>query len=136
MTQTSHGRWLWPLLLALLASAGCGWLPHTGKAVAAVPPPRVLHLSSNVVNLADPGGAAYLRLGLSLALSGPASGDPQVQSVAADTVLLQAGAETSADLLAPGGKQALKHLILKQLQQRLPSAGISDVYFDDFLIQQ
>lgn len=136
MKARPHRLWFWPLFVLLLASGGCGWLPHSGSAAAkAAAPPRMLKLSSTVVNLADAGGGAYLRVGLSLALNGPATGDTQTQSVASDTVLTIAGSETAAQLLASGGKEALKKAILARLQQRLPQAGIEDVYYDDFLVQ-
>lgn len=135
MNARSHRFGIWPLFLVLLAGGGCKWLPHAGKAAASVPPPRMLKLNSTVVNLADAGGSAYLRVGITLALSGPAGDDTQVQSVAADTVLTLAGADTSAQLLAAGGKQELKHALLSRLQQRLPQAGVQAIYYDDFLVQ-
>lgn len=117
---------------------GCGYLPHK-SAVAAAAPVRILHLDPTVVNLAD-GDTAYLKLGVSLALESPApkdaAADGAVVSVARDTVVTLASAQTSEALLSPGGKTNLKQAIVNALRRRVPAAEVSDVYFDDFLVQR
>lgn len=106
------------------------------------PPVAVLQLQSFVVNLADPGQTAFLRVGLALGLSTPlpkSSGSekdspftPQVR----DAVLSVLSTWKSEDLLAPDGRKKLKEQLLHILQQRIPELGIVDIYFTDFLIQQ
>ena len=130
-----------PLLLLPLAllAGGCS-LFHRGAAPAAAPV-RIVQLKSTVVNLADAGGASYLRIGVALALTSPvpagtSDADTTLKSVASDTVVSLASARTSSQLLAPNGKTDLKHAILAALQHRLPQAQVSNVYFDDFLVQQ
>ena len=127
------------LSLALASAGGCSYL-HRGTAAAAAPGPlRLLKLDNSVLNLADQG--AYLRLGVSVGLhataveDAPEGGDDGVETVTRDTIVTLAGAQTSAALLAPDGKDTLKRAIVTELQKRLPLAQISTVYFDDFLVQ-
>jgi len=125
-------------MLVCAALAGCGLIK--GHAAAAAEPSRILRLDSTVVNLADSDSTAYLRVGVSLALASPtpsdAAGDSATQSVARDTVVQLASAQTSDALLGADGKAKLKHAILEELRQRLPKAEVTDVYFDDFLVQR
>ncbi|MGH9412365.1 MAG: flagellar basal body-associated FliL family protein [Terriglobales bacterium] len=125
-----------PLAMAVMLLTGCSMLHHGGKKVeAAALPVRVVTLPTSVYNLADP-TPAYLRLGASLGLSTPAGkDDTTVTSVARDTLVSLVTAQTSAVLLTPAGKAALKKATLTEIQKRLPDAGVKDVYFDEFLIQ-
>ncbi|MGH9488412.1 MAG: flagellar basal body-associated FliL family protein [Terriglobales bacterium] len=129
----------WALLLLLVPLlGGCSLLHHGSKKVqaAAALPLRVIKLDSNVYNLADTAAPAYLRLGISLAVTNPdEKTDSTTTSVARDTLVDLVTNETSAALLTAAGKAALKKALLAALQQRLPAAGVRQVYFDQFLIQ-
>jgi len=99
-----------------------------------------------LVNLADPGGHAYLRLGLTLNLEGPevkAEGaaepkgkTPTEQELAVrDTVLAVLGQQTSSWLLGPDGKEHLKVELEEAIAKHNPQVHVRDVFFTDFLVQ-
>lgn len=137
MVSRVHG-WVLPLLVVWLG--GCGYLGHRAASAAPPPPLRIVKLDSTVLNLADQGGNSYLRLGVSFGLRSPApqdpNGDSTLQSVASDVVVNLASAQTSEVLLTPSGKDDLKKAILAELQRRLPEAQVTNVYFDEFLVQR
>jgi flagellar basal body-associated protein FliL len=126
-------------LLSLLS--GCSYFHKTANA-AAPKPTRLLQLSSTVYNLADP-NPAYLKMGITLALtvperSGPpdTSQDAKIETVARDTLVNLVTAETSEVLLTASGKDDLKKAALSAMRKRLPDADIQDLYFDEFLVQR
>jgi flagellar FliL protein len=112
-----------------------------------------------LVNLADAGGHAYLRLGLTLDVEGdaarPESGHdgkdardgktgrdgkdgktPSEQDLAVrDTVLAVLGQQTSAWLLGPDGKEHLKIELKEALAKQNAELKVKNVYFTDFLVQ-
>jgi flagellar FliL protein len=100
-----------------------------------------------LVNLADQGGHAYLRLGLTLDIegdlgSGEAASDaksgkaPSEQALAVrDTVLGVLGQQTSAWLLGPDGKEHLKIELKEALAKNNPQLKVKDLFFTDFLVQ-
>ena len=109
-----------------------------------------------LVNLADEGGHAYLRLGLTLDVEGNAAGPeagqdakdskdskdakdakaPSEQDLAVrDTVLAVLGQQTSAWLLGPDGKEHLKIELKEALAKHNADLKVKSVYFTDFLVQ-
>ncbi|MGH9407390.1 MAG: flagellar basal body-associated FliL family protein [Terriglobia bacterium] len=141
------------VLVVLLALGGGGYLMMSRRAMAGskkaqpkvdpdAPPAAMVPLDSFLVNLADPGRQAFLRVGISLALSKPPAASSEGANELAwipevrDSVLAVLTTWQSTDLLAPGGKKKLKAQLLSALQQRMPQLGITGVYFTDFLIQQ
>ena len=99
-----------------------------------------------LVNLADEGGHAYLRLGLTLDVEGDApkaeaadakSGKaPNEQELAVrDTVLAVLGQQTSAWLLGPDGKEHLKIELKEALAKHNGQLKVKDLFFTDFLVQ-
>jgi flagellar protein FliL len=101
----------------------------------------VVHLESFVVNLADPGGTCFLRVGIDLGISRePRNRDPEEASLPVarirDTIITVLTGWTSDSLLAAGGKEQLKTALLSALQARVSELGIEDVYFTDFLVQR
>jgi flagellar protein FliL len=100
-----------------------------------------------LVNLADPSGHAYLRLGLAL---GVEEGVATFSSVGAaralnlprereipirDTVLAVLGQQTSSALLEPSGKDRLKQELQDALALHNPELKVRTLYFSDFLVQ-
>lgn len=129
-------------VLALLAPvAGCS-LPHAHAAPGEAAAPAVkavLTLKPFLVNLADPGGTSFLRTTVALGLSAPAAqnGDatPPVAE-ARDAIIAVLTASTSAELLAPRGKAALKGRLLQAVHEKAPQLPVASIYLIDFLIQR
>lgn len=126
--------------VALTLSTGCALQspPSNHDSNGAIQ--STLHLESFVVNLEDPDGRAYLRIGIDLGLShpltdsqhsGPGSSVPRLR----DTIVGMLGSCKSEALLTSGGKEKLKADLLKALRDRAPELGIEEVYFTEFLIQ-
>ena len=100
-----------------------------------------------LVNLADDGGHAYLRLGLTLDVEGDApkgetpadaktSKGPSEQELAVrDTVLAVLGQQTSSWLLGPDGKEHLKIELKEALAKHNTALKVKDMFFTDFLVQ-
>jgi len=95
-----------------------------------------------LVNLADAGGHAYLRLGLTLDVEGEAGPEsksgkaPNEQELAVrDTVLAVLGQQTSTWLLGPDGKEHLKIELKEALASHNAPLKVKDVFFTDFLVQ-
>lgn len=94
-------------------------------------------LETFVVNLNGAGERAYLRVGITLGLSGPLSRNKEEIPVALvrDTVLSVLSTARPEQLVQPEGKRQLKAEILQALKDRAPQLGVEDVYFTEFLVQ-
>ncbi len=132
------------LVLSLLVLAGAGlwfWANHASEvaqANGADPVRSILHLETFVLNLADSDQRSYLRVGIDLALNQDAKRAEETVPISQvrDTILGVLGEAKVNDLLKPSGKTELKHQILRALQDRVPSLGVEEVYFTEFLIQR
>jgi flagellar FliL protein len=103
-----------------------------------------------LANLADAGGAAYLRVSITLrVVDAPIvkgekpkeaeKGAPVVDVENAevrDTVLEVIGRMTSQELLVTDGKDKLKRVLTAAIVQHVPEVKIAGVYFTEFLVQQ
>jgi flagellar protein FliL len=113
-------------------------------------PTHTFSLEPILVNLSDPGGHAYLRLGLAVVLEDAPGMSPPVASATApavmslprereipirDTVLAVLGEQTSSGLLAPGDKERLKEELQAALASHNPELKLRGLYFSDFLVQ-
>ena len=118
----------------------------TQRESAAPAAAHLMVLDPLLVNLADEGGAAYLRLSLVLRVADTAakkdssakedkSGDETMDAVR-DTTLAVLGRENSDALLAPDGKEHLKADLKRSLAQRNPKLKVTDLFFTDFLVQR
>jgi flagellar FliL protein len=160
-----------PLLIAvvvgvLVAALGVGgvvyYLVHSGKlplqkggaAKAEVVVPVTTHalvLEPLLVNLADAGGASYLRVALTLRVADAPEkkgakakeekskddkdGNEPVAAVR-DTTLTVLGRQTAEGLLAPDGKEKLKAELKSALAEHNADLKVTDVFFTDFLVQR
>ena len=117
------------------------------RAKSAAPmPTRLMALDPLLVNLADPGGASYLRLSLVLRVAdAPAKktedtkadkNDEEEADAVRDTALDVLGRQTSDSLLALDGKEQLKSELRRSLAQRNPNLKVTDLFFTDFLVQR
>jgi flagellar FliL protein len=102
----------------------------------------VLHLEPFVVNLADPEGDRFLRVGIDLGLErelGEHSRAGQTEMPIArtrDTILMILTTCKADGLMAPAGKTKLKEELTKALREHAPELGVQEVYFTEFLVQR
>jgi len=97
-----------------------------------------------LINLADEGGHAYLRLSVVLAeedepgAKAKAEEKPVAGADASvrDTIFDVLGRENSAALLAPDGKEKLKGELKAAIDARNPELRVKTIYFTDFLVQR
>jgi flagellar FliL protein len=137
-------------LLAFALLAGGAWFltskrrAGTGSPPAAATPSvkEVMHLESFVVNLADPSGDCFLRVGVDLGLERSINPHGEKEAAALptaqvrDVILRVLSTYNSDDLLAPEGKIKLKGELVKSLQGTIPELGVREVYLTDFLVQR
>lgn len=139
------------------------WLSKTGRMPMPTAPvkaesvPKVVprtHLAvlePLLVNLADDDGHCYLRVAITLrieegliekAAKGTDEAGVKGKSVNAfeaaerDAALTVIGRDTSANLLAPDGKEQLKEQLRSALALKVPEIRIADVLFTEFLVQR
>lgn len=154
-----------PILIAVLAgvviaSIGFGggfyYLLHSGRLLIKGRPAKaapvvvvnthMVALDPLLVNLADEGGSAYLRVSMTLQVEDEAvkkgaeakndkAGNDAVAGVR-DTALAVLGRETAEDLLAPDGKERLKAELKQSLAEHNADLKVKQIFFTDFLVQR
>jgi flagellar FliL protein len=150
LSKLVRKSWRWGVAAALvLLIAGATWhrfrhaastVRHQAKAESEVV--AVLHLEPFVVNLADPEGDRFLRVGIELGLDRElGQHDREGQSALAmahtrDTILMILTTRKADDLLTSEGKAKLKDELTNALRERVPKLGVHDIYFTDFLVQR
>jgi len=111
---------------------------------------HALVLEPMVVNLADEGGKAYLRLGLTLRIEDAelkkdtkrkdekkeTKGVNEAEAAVRDTALEVLGRQTSGNLLGSTGKEQLKAELKVAMTAHNRELKIDDVYFTEFLVQR
>ena len=115
---------------------------------------RMMTLDPLLVNLADEGGKAYLRVGIVLRVEEPPPVKGKKEEKAEeksekgktavnesdvmmrDAALGVVGRETGEALLATDGKDRLKDELKAAMQARVPEVKVVDVLFTDFLVQR
>ena len=111
--------------------------PSTQRVDQPVPKKNIYPLKTFVVNLADPGGKRYLRVGMVLELSeSRVAGEikehlPQMR----DKILMILPSKTFNDVRNLEGKTALKNEIMDGLNSFLQNGGITNLYFQEFVVQ-
>ncbi len=126
------------LCFALL-SMGAACRSQNNCAVEKAKVNAVVHMETFVLNVGDPESHSFLRVGLDLGVkqnSGAESANAALVPIARDVVIGVLASAKIDELLLPAGKTKLKAELLKALQERLPEAGIQEVYFTEFLIQR
>jgi len=116
---------------------------HARRKVRAEPQVKaVMHLEPFVVNLADPDGDRFFRVGIELGLEQEQDErkNPNQAAMslarARDTVLTILTVCDAQTLMVPAGKANLKDELIKALRERAPELGVREVYFTEFLIQR
>jgi flagellar FliL protein len=94
-----------------------------------------------VVNLADPGGVRYLRLGLSLVIDGTEDEAKHLEETKVQLLRIRSAVldllsqQLSEQVVTPEGKQVLKHAIQEQAGAVLEPLEVTDVLFTEFVVQ-
>lgn len=107
----------------------------------AAPAPRTplkpVALPSFTVNLADPPGNRYFKIGLEVELnSTEATTEIQNQNARVrDSIILLLSSKTVKELTTPEGKVLLKNEIAARLNQILGAPRVVRIFFTDFVIQ-
>jgi Flagellar basal body-associated protein len=129
--------------------------PVPDGATEAKPEEGVLYdMGSKVVNLADPGGYRYLKVGIVLevlpadpefyALSGEArkAAEDQLREtldekrpIIEDVVTVKLSSKTFEEVFTVTGKEQLKQELRDDLNARLTVGQVRDIYFTDFMVQ-
>jgi flagellar basal body-associated protein FliL len=146
LSPKKSGKLLYALIaISIIGASGTGflWFRHH-KAAPKVEPPKVtsvLHLETFIVNLADEDQQTFLRVGIDLGVTGPESkakeGEaPQSSAPIRDVILGVLMATRSSDLATVDGKQKLKQQLLRQVNERLPSSHVQEIYFTEYLLQR
>jgi flagellar protein FliL len=90
-----------------------------------------------LVNLADPGGKRYLKLGMKMELNN----DPVLEEVKnrgfqlKDSMIMVLSSKEFDDIATPSGKQALKQEIMVQVNKIIKLGQVKEIYFTDFIVQ-
>jgi flagellar basal body-associated protein FliL len=129
------------IAIGLLAAGAVYWNAQRngteGASDRGGPVKGTLHLETFVLNLADPQQRSYLRVGIDLGLSHEiARGENAPVAEVRDTILGVLAQYRVDDLQSIAGKAKLKEDLLRTLQTRVPSLGVEEVYFTEFLIQR
>jgi flagellar protein FliL len=145
--------------------------PNAGTAAAAAPPTEptpqqaeaqakeqergiLVDLGTKVVNLADPGGYRYLKVGLVVeilpedpafkALQGEARAAEEEKlsaeitdrrAIIDDAMIGMLSDSTFSEIFTLAGKDALKQELRDRINERLGSELVTQIYFTEFIIQ-
>jgi len=104
---------------------------------------EVFQIRPFVINLADPDGIHYLRLGLSLGIFNPKPGSLVIDKNVLlpklkDYLLTTVGKKSLSEIVSPDGRVKLKREILKGTNRLLLSnskAKVLEVYLTEFIVQ-
>lgn len=97
---------------------------------------KVLPLPEFMVNLSDPGGKRFLRLGMEVEVNSDVAKELQAGSARIrDAVIMLLAGKSLADISSPEGKVLLKAEVAARINQILGAQRVVRVYFTDFVIQ-
>lgn len=96
----------------------------------------VLPLPPITVNLADPNGRRYLKLGMEVEVNSDVSNELKAQSPRIrDAIIMLLAGKTYGEVASPDGKVLLKAEIAARLNQILGAQRVVRVYFTDFVVE-
>jgi len=135
--------------LVLLGGAGGGawWWFHRGTAVAEAAPKEpplekrgLVTFEPFMVNLADEGGARFLKTNIGLVVDDAAVAkeleeSPVVKSRVRSDILELLTEQQAAALVTPEGKESLKNAIKARTAHALEGKKVIDVLFSEFVVQ-
>lgn len=97
---------------------------------------QVLPLPSITVNLSDPGGRRYLKLGMEVEVNADVSAEIKAQGARIrDAIIMLLAGKTFNDISTPDGKVLLKAEVAARLNQILGAQRVIRVYFTDFVVE-
>lgn len=97
---------------------------------------KVLPLPEFVVNLSDPSGKRYLKLGMEVEVNADVAQALQAQAPKVrDAVIILLAGKSFADVASVEGKVLLKAEVAARLNQILGGQYVVRVYFTDFVVQ-
>ena len=103
-------------------------LPRSGGLVLPLPPVTV--------NLSDPGGRRYLKLGMEVEVNADVSAELKAHSARIrDAVIMLLAGKSYGDISTPDGKVLLKAEIAARLNQILGAQRVVRVYLTDFVVE-
>ena len=97
---------------------------------------QVLPLPPITVNISDPSGRRYLKLGMEVEVNSDVSAALQANSAKIrDAIIMLLAGKTFGDISSPDGKVLLKAEVASRLNQILGAQRIIRVYFTDFVVE-
>lgn len=98
---------------------------------------EVIPLPDLTLNLADPGNARYLRVGLALVLEKGTTAEAMKNElpIASDVAVDELSAKTYAELNAPGAKAAIKADLSEKVRKAYDDKKVARVIFTSFVMQ-
>lgn len=103
-------------------------LPRSGGQVLPLPP--------ITVNISDPSGRRYLKLGMEVEVNADVSAALQANSPKIrDAIIMLLAGKTFSDISSPDGKVLLKAEVAARLNQILGAQRVIRVYFTDFVVE-
>ena len=105
-----------------------GDLPRSGG--------QVLPLPAITVNISDPSGRRYLKLGMEVEVNADVAAALQANSPRIrDAIIMLLAGKTFNDISTPDGKVLLKAEVAARLNQILGAQRVIRVYFTDFVVE-
>lgn len=96
----------------------------------------VLPLPSITVNLSDPAGRRYLKMGMEVEVNADVSAALQANNARIrDAIIMLLAGKNYADIATPDGKVLLKAEVAARLNQILGAQRVIRVYFTDFVVE-
>jgi flagellar protein FliL len=134
------------ILVVLLAVLGGGGFVGYVKFLKAPPPqakePEVEHSVSAdagtfLVNLSDPGGKRYLKVGMQFELSGQKVNEElnRRNVELRDMLIMILSSKEYSEIGNATGKLSLKRELLTRLNKMLHDGQVKEIYFTEFLVQ-
>ena len=133
------------ILVVLLAMLGGGGFFGYVKFLKKEPQPKDPEVEQSVsaeggiflVNLSDPGGKRYLKVGLQLELSGKKVNDEfsRRNVEVRDMIIMLLSSKEYSEIGNASGKLTLKRELLTRLNKMLRDGQVKEIYFTEFLVQ-
>lgn len=96
----------------------------------------VLPLPPVTVNLTDPNGRRYLKLGMEVEVNADVANELKAQNARIrDAIIMLLAGKTYGEVASPDGKVLLKAEIAARLNQILGAQRVVRVYLTDFVVQ-